>query len=137
MLEPEDTTARTRNLQQTNTNGYKLQTIDPAQVAEAEAIVRGWGAGGREYKPTADYQVQLRELLGRFNYRLDTNYAKMDRIVHAELEAFKTRVGAKVVHGLTVRQWERLFRSADEARIKQVLRERLNITDGDAEDLLA
>jgi len=136
VLEPEDTTARTRNLQQTNTNGYKLQTIDPAQVAEAEGIVRSWGAGGRTYQPTPEYQHQLRELLNRYNYRLDTNYAKMDRIVHAELEAFKTRVGNTVVHGLTVRQWERLFRSTDEAHIKQVLSQRLNITDGDAEELL-
>lgn len=136
VLEPEDTTARTRNLQQTNTNGYKLQTTDKKQLAEAEAIVRSWGRDGRTYQPTAEYQEKLRELLNRFNYRLDTNYAKMDRIVHAELEAFKTRVGNTVVHGMPVKQWERLFRSTDEQAVKRVLSQRLNITDGDAEDLL-
>jgi hypothetical protein len=164
VLEPEDTKARTRNLQQTNTNGYKLQTTDDSELAEAARIVQSWGAGGRDYKPTADYQHRLRELRGRFNYRLDTNYAKMDRIVHAELEAFKTRVMGTVVHGLSVRDWDRLFRSADRARtallkaqeaddaarvvraeaqlvaaeanIKEVLMQRLGITEGDPDSLL-
>ena len=164
VLEPEDTTARTRNLQQTNTNGYKLQSIDQAQRDEAARIIASWGPGGREYAPTANYQAQLRELMARFPYRLDTNYAKMDRIVHPELEAFKSRVLGTKVHGLTVRDWDKLFRSGDaarkalakaiekddaalvrkaeakvmaaEANIKKVLMERLGIREGDAETLL-
>lgn len=136
VLEPEDTKARTRNLQQTNTNGYKIQTTNAGELAEALRIVQSWGEGGRAYKPTADYQHRLRELLGRFNYRLDTNYAKMDRIVHPELEAFKRRVMGTKVHGLTVREWERLFRSTDDAQIKRVLEQRLGVTEGDADSLL-
>lgn len=136
VLEPEDTKARTRNLQQTNTNGYKLQTTNATELAEASRIVQSWGDSGRHYRPTADYQHRLRELLGRFTYRLDTNYAKMDRIVHSELEAFKTRVMGTRVHGQTVREWERLFRSKDEARIKKMLLDRLSITEGDPDDLL-
>lgn len=42
VLEPEDTTARTRNLQQTNTNGYKWQGT-AEQFAEARKLVAGWG----------------------------------------------------------------------------------------------
>lgn len=136
VLEPEDTTARTRNLQQTNTNGYKLQTTDPAELAEAARIIKSWGPDGRVYKPTPEYQLQLRELFGRFNYRLDTNYAKMDRIVHAELEAFKARVMQTKVHGLTVREWERLFRCNDDEKIKKVLEERLGVIEGDPDELL-
>jgi len=136
VLEPEDTTARTPNLQQTNTNGYKLQETDPAQIAAAEALVRSWGLDGKNYKPTADYQAQLRILQGQFNYRLDTNYAKMDRIVHQGLEDFKTRVMAKTVHGLTVRQWERLFRSKDEAVIRKILKDQLDIKEDDSDDLI-
>lgn len=136
VLEPEDTAHRTRNLQQTNTNGYKLQTVDAGDLAEAMRIVQSWGSNAKEYKPTPEYQQKLRELLGRFTYRLDTNYAKMDRIVHEELEQFKTRVMTTVVHGLSVREWERLFRSADEARIKEVLQTRLGITEGDPDALL-
>ena len=136
VLEPEDTTERTRNLQQTNTNGYKLQTTDHAELAEASRIVQSWGSGGATYRPTPEYRQRLRELLNRFNYRLDTNYAKMDRIVHAELEAFKSHVMAREVKGLTVREWERLFRSKDDARIGRVLKERLGITKGDVDELL-
>ncbi|MGH7923129.1 MAG: hypothetical protein ACREQH_00895, partial [Candidatus Binatus sp.] len=54
VLEPEDTKARTRNLQQTNTNGYKFQGT-PAQFAKAEKIVAKWGLKSRSYKPTAAY----------------------------------------------------------------------------------
>ena len=164
VLEPEDTKSRTKNLQQTNTNGYKLQTTDAAQLREAERIVASWGAAGRKYQPTAEYQALLQELRNRFNYRLDTNYAKMDRIVHPELEAFKARVMNKKVHGLTIREWERLFRSdsaprkklekaieegrameilaaesavkAAEDNIKRVLMNRLAIKEDDAEKLL-
>jgi hypothetical protein len=113
VLEPENTTARTRNLQQTNTNGYKSQEADAAALAEANKLIATWGADGRSYQPTADYQTRLRELMGILPYRLDTNYAKMDRIVHAELEAFKVRVMNTQVHGLTVREWDRLFRASN------------------------
>lgn len=113
VLEPEDTAARTRNLQQTNTNGYKLQTTDRRLLLEANKLVESWGPDGRTYSPTARYQEGLRELMGMLNYRLDTNYAKMDRIVHPELEAFKTRVLNTCVHGMTVGEWDSLFRASN------------------------
>lgn len=136
VIEPRDTSSRTRNLQQTNTNGYKIQTTDPAELAEAARIVQSWGVDGRTYLPTPEYQDKLEQLMNRFSYRLDTNYAKMDRIVHGELEAFKRRVQNTEVNGMTVREWERLFRNKDDRVIKRVLAERLDITEEDAEDLL-
>lgn len=178
VLEPENTAARTPNLQQTNTNGYKLQEADAEALAEATKLIATWGPDGRQYQPAADYQARLRELMGMLPYRLDTNYAKMDRIVHAELEAFKTRVMNTQVHGLTVREWDRIFRAsnkysaalakamkarekAEEAgnavaaaraeakeraaaarlaaadqEVRQVLQERLGITEGDPDQLL-
>jgi len=50
VLEPEDTTERTRNLQQTNTNGYKLQTTDhrPSRTGRGGAhrpVLGSWGRG--------------------------------------------------------------------------------------------
>jgi hypothetical protein len=48
VLEPEDTAARTRNLQQTNTNGYKFQGTSQ-QFEQAQRIVTGWGRAGRAY----------------------------------------------------------------------------------------
>lgn len=136
VLEPEDTTARTRNLQQTNTNGFKLQLPVGKLRTEAEALVSSWGEGGRQYKPTPEYQAQLRELIARYPYRLDTNYAKMDRIVHADLEGFKRRVLQTNVHGLTVREWDRRFRTSTEAQLEALLAQNLGITKGSADELL-
>ncbi|MFN3658152.1 MAG: hypothetical protein ACK4UO_12925 [Pseudolabrys sp.] len=133
VLEPEDTKARTRNLQQTNTNGYKFQGTE-AQFKDAQKIVAGWGKGGADYKPTPEYQVKIRELL-KFPYRLDTNYAKMDRIVHTELEAFKTRVQNTKVNGMTIREWRNVLGSENDKLLRKALEQHLKITEADAEKL--
>jgi hypothetical protein len=132
VLEPEDTTARTRNLKQTNTLGYKWQG-SRAQFEEAAKIVIGWGAEGMKYKPTAEYQTQLRQLTSRFPYRLDTNFAKMDRIAHQQLEEFKERVLGTTVNDISVKDWSRLFSKGDESKIKEALESRLGIREQDAE----
>lgn len=128
VLEPGDTTARTSNLQQTNTNGYKFQGT-PAQFKEAQALVELWGDNGLTYQPTIAYQELLRELIARFPYRLDTNFAKMDRIVHTEIEMFKNRVYNTQFHGRTIGEWNRLLSRGNEDEIRDVLAERFNIRD--------
>lgn len=135
VLEPEDTTERTRNLQQTNTNGYKWQGT-PALFTQAEEIVQSWGEQGIQYKPTAEYQKLLRELLARFPYRLDTNFAKMDRIVHPEIERFKAKVINTSVHGLAIKEWSRLLYRGSENAIKKTLEERFSITEVDTDEIL-
>jgi len=134
VLEPEDTTSRTPNLQQTNTAGYKFQS-GPENFREAQKIVASWGPTGKEYRPTREYQMKLRELTSRYTYRLDTNYAKMDRIVHDGIEAFKARVCGTAVNGMTVRDWTHLFASDDEVRIRSALKDNLAIKEGAAERL--
>jgi hypothetical protein len=135
VLEPEDTTARTRNLQQTNTNGLKWQGT-PKQFAEAQGIVKSWGREGKKYKPTADYQAKLRQLVNRFPYRLDTNFAKIDRIVHSGIEGFKKRVYGSTIHGLTVAQWNRLLSKGSDAEIRKALEARFAIRDEDIAEIL-
>lgn len=135
VIEPGDTTARTSNLQQTNTNGYKFQGTDK-EFARAEKLVASWGKQGRKYKPTPEYQTKLRQLLGRFNYRLDTNFAKIDRIVHPEIEKFKNEVMNVKVHGLTVQEWRGLLASKDDQAVCEALATRLEITDRDAKVLV-
>ena len=116
VLEPEDTAARTRNLQQTNTNGYKFQGTSK-QLAEAQGLVNSWGVEFTEYQPTVEYQALLRELLGAFTYRLDTNFAKMDRIIHSEIETFKERVLNQELHGYKIKDWNRIINEgSDEMR---------------------
>lgn len=126
VLEPGDTAARAINLQQTNTNGYKFQGT-AGQFREAQEVVARWGAYGAAYKPTVAYQEMLRELMARFPYRLDTNFAKMDRIVHAEIEAFKDRVHRTIFHGRTIGDWNRILSRGDEATIRRELESRFNI----------
>jgi hypothetical protein len=114
VFEPEDTSSRTRNLRQTNTNGYKFQGT-PEQLVEAKKIVATWGGEARKYSLLPEYQGKLRSLLGQFPYRLDTNFAKMDRIGHKTLEKFKERVENTVVKGNTIKEWKKILKfAADE-----------------------
>jgi hypothetical protein len=135
VLEPEDTTFRTSNLQQTNTNGYKWQGT-PEQFEEAMRIVSSWGAEGLEYSPSIQYQKLVRELMARFPYRLDTNYAKMDRIAHKEIEQFKSRVMRTSLNGMKISEWRRLIRSKNDALICTSLSDHLGIKDIDSEQIL-
>ena len=135
VLEPEDTTARTRNLQQTNTNGYKWQGTNK-QFAEAKKLVTSWGPKGKRYKPKPAYQAKLQQLTRRFPYRLDTNFAKMDRIVHSGVEEFKARVHATQIHGLSIAEWSRLLSASSEEPIRQALAERLDIRADDIGGIL-
>lgn len=135
VLEPEDTTQRTANLQQTNTNGYKFQGTDE-ELFQAQEIVNSWGNDGRIYQPTQEYQMLLRELITRFKYRLDTNFAKMDRIVHPGIEDFKKRVYQTQFSGMEVGQWNRLLASRREELIKSAFREHLGIKEGNIDELL-
>ncbi|MEF2278750.1 hypothetical protein V3W47_10610 [Deinococcus sp. YIM 134068] len=135
VLEPENTSARTRNLQQTNTNGFIFQGT-PDQLEEARRLVGGWGTEGRRYQPTREYQELLRTLIARFPYRLDTNFAKIDRIVHPEIEDFKRRVYGTTVHNLKISQWGPLLRSTDDARLRRALETYLGVKDEDARELL-
>jgi hypothetical protein len=135
VLEPEDTKARTRNLQQTNTNGYKFQG-SPRQFVEAQRMVSQWGAQGRAYQPTPEYQGLVRTLVNHFPYRLDTNFAKMDRIAHPGIEAFKERVLTTRIHGLTVDEWNALLYGPDDATLRSALETRFDIRDVNAEKLL-
>ncbi len=128
VIEPEDTTLRTANLQQTNTSGYKFQGT-AKELLEAQIIVDSWGSEGKIYQPTRDYQQLLRELLIRYKYRLDTNFAKMDRIVHPGIEEFKQRVYNIKVSGMKVGQWNRLLSSRNDDNIKKYLQDYLQIRE--------
>ena len=129
VIEPGDTTSRTRNLQQTNTAGYKFQGTK-AEFQSALAIVEDWGPESRVYNTSAACQERINHLIGNYRYRLDTNFAKMDRIGHEGLEIFKSQVLAKSVHGMTIRDWSRLFASNRNESIVAALGEKLGLTEG-------
>ncbi len=136
VLEPRDTTARTRNLQQTNTNGFKWQAGD---FEAAKKIVESWGENGKVYKPTPEYQKKLRQLIATQTYRGDTNYAKMDRIDHAGIEAFKKRVLDKKMHGLSIKDWASLIATkTDQGQkaLEKELEDKLEIRDRDTDEII-
>lgn len=126
VFEPEDTSARTSNLQQTNTNGYKFQGT-PAQFKQAERIVASWGPKGKIFSHSPEYQGKLAALLGKFKYRLDTNFAKMDRIEHTSLEEFKGRVLGSTFYGRTMVEWAKILDDMESPANRDVLR--ILITD--------
>ncbi|MFQ6573200.1 hypothetical protein [Pseudomonas sp. UM16] len=145
VLEPQDTKTRTKNLQQTNTAGYKWQANDNLQIesqklAEAAGLLESWGADAKKYSPSAEYQQKLKILTGRFDYRLDTNFAKLDRVGHAGVEAFAKSIYAMEYHGMTIGQWNKLLRGMKTekgtAALKTALTEKFGIQDVDAEKAL-
>jgi hypothetical protein len=51
----------------------------------------------------------VRTLFSKFPYRLDTNYAKMDRIRHSSLEVFKKKVLDTVYHNYKIEEWVKII----------------------------
>jgi hypothetical protein len=113
VFEPENTSTRTSNLQQTNTNGYKFQA-DQSDIDEARKIVEKWGIDAKLYSTSKEYQDKLKALIGQFVYRLDTNYAKIDRIEHESITQFKNTVLSTEYHGRTIREWSAAMSSSDD-----------------------
>jgi hypothetical protein len=126
VLEPEDTTDRTSNLQQTNTNGYKFQG-DQNSFYQAKAFIDSMNEFSYVYEPTPEYQTKVRKLFENFKYRLDTNYAKIDRILQPEIELFKTKVLNTVLHENTIGNWARLFSSGNENNLAEHFKTYLSI----------
>lgn len=121
VVEPEDTTNRTGNLQQTNTNGYKFQE-ERGDLMEAQRIVDSWGEGLLTYSPKKEYQDLIKSLQAQFTYRLDTNYAKIDRIEHADIERFKQSVEQSVFQKKTIKEWRQLLATTDMDLLRQELK---------------
>ena len=64
-VEPLDTTARTRNLQQTNVSGYRLQETDPIRIAAAQTFVAQHA--NRDDSPhTVGAQILNQELMTQY-----------------------------------------------------------------------
>jgi hypothetical protein len=114
--EPEDTTKRTRNLQQRNCNGHAFQGT-AEELREAEKIVKEWGAAFKTYSLDPAFQQRVQSLIRQFKYRLDTNFAKIDRIEHPELEQFKTKILGTNYAGKTISEWAGLIAAAEEDEV--------------------
>ena len=128
VIEPEDTSSRTGNLQQTNTMGYRFQE-DKSDIKAAQKIVDQWDKEFLEYSPKKKYQDLIRQSLqSRFKYRLDTNYAKIDRIEHGDIELFKEKVMNQEFKGRTIKAWVNLLNTKDLSLLEVELKRLLALT---------
>jgi len=114
VMEPGETDARTVNLQQSVVGGHKFQGSDQ-DFAKAKEMCRKLGLVKGSYSTSAKYQDKLRKLVSAFDYRVDTNFAKIDRVGNESLEAFKEKVQAMTIDGKTVKQWSKVFQEDGDA----------------------
>jgi hypothetical protein len=91
-------------------------------LQEATAVVESWGEDSKIYSTSLERQRLLRTLYSDFVYRLDTNYAKIDRIEHPDIETFKTKVLNTQFNGKTIRQWGKILSSDDDTVLEGALR---------------
>ena len=68
-----------------------------------------------------EYQAVLRELMGRFPYRLDTNFAKIDRIVLESLEDFKRRTLSTFFIDRTIQNWIKAIRTSEPQALTKLI----------------
>lgn len=111
VIEPEDTSDRTANLQQSNVNGFRLQgesSTQAKQLLAGSALADGCAA-----PHLAEAQDIISQLQQIDTYRLDTNFAKIDRINHAKIERFKRNVLATELRGRKVSDWRNLLKSLE------------------------
>ncbi len=106
--EPQDTASRTRNLQQTNVLGFKLQEQD---INRLHAVMNLSGLSTATGSETEEGQALSRELLATATYRQDSNFAKIDRIKHAEIEGFKARTLVQQFRGRSIADWAKDVRT--------------------------
>jgi hypothetical protein len=104
--EPVNTENRTRNLQQRNVNGYRLQEDDKMVLGKANEIAEKLSVA-KVYNPN-DFKKhnQLRSALP---YRLDTNFAKIDRINNQKVEKFKNKTLAMSIKGKKLSEWRKFL----------------------------
>jgi len=126
VMEPEDTSSRTANLQQTNTNGYVFQDSDKV-LQDAIKFMNSLSGFTPEYQVNKEYQYYIQKLFDKYKYRLDTNYAKIDRIQHHEIEKFKDSTLETIFNGLKIKEWAKIIGSDDKKIQSEAFKRYLNI----------
>lgn len=116
--EPEDTNDRTENLKQRNTSGFRFQESIHNVIENATTFMKEYEIN-ENYSATIEYQDKIKSLLSKFQYREDTNYAKIDRIEHEGIEQFKEYILNYCFQGSTIKEWRKISENNDnELRLK-------------------
>lgn len=108
--EPEDNTGRRMSAQLRNVEGHVLQTHTDEDLARVRVIMDALLAkadlGDPQQAETAELTTYLRRNL---SYRLDTNFAKVDRVNHPQIEDFKARNLTREYRGRTISSWRQVL----------------------------
>lgn len=119
--EPQDTSDRTSNLKQRNTLGFRFQSNDNNQITTAAKYMQEIGMTNN-YNTSVECQDKIKALFSNFEYREDTNYAKIDRIEHEGIEKFKEQVLSLKYKGESIRSWKNLMSESNEETFKLKLK---------------
>lgn len=116
VIEPEDTEQRTANLKQANVAGFKLQTTSKELITQMKLLVEG-----RWEHPYTDWSRSISKVLRQnLQYREETNFAKIDRINHPDIEEFKEKVLGIEYRGRKIADWRRLLNAlAKESEVEE------------------
>lgn len=114
--EPEETDNRTKNLMQRNTSGFRFQESVSNNIDDASEYMKSIGMS-HIYSPNAEYQNLVRQLLSTYNFREDTNFAKIDRIEHDGIEQFKQSISGLVYNGCPICEWADVANGKDNAAL--------------------
>lgn len=110
VVEPQDTTDRTTNLQQQNVEGYVFQPTTEVGLDSLNAYFEEYNLVNFSYPPERELQNIIDRLRSEFHYRLDTNFAKLDRLQHEEINIFKQQVLDSELFntGHSIRYWSKI-----------------------------
>ena len=76
---------------------------------------------------SSQYQEMASFLMSKYPYRLDTNFAKIDRINHNDIESFKERVLNTIIYGKPLSYWSKLLSRGDVIAIQQEMKDLLEL----------
>lgn len=107
VAKPEDTSDRGAQLQQTNVEGFVLQSMSDEVRTDAERFVARMGREPDPHHP--DTSALVRYLMERARYRRDSNFSKIDRVRHPQVESFKTSIQGRAHAGLPLTAWRRIL----------------------------
>lgn len=116
VLEPNDTSNRTSNLQQSNVLGYKLQE----DKCDVELLAEARNQRYLTKMPSSpESQAEATKLWNHLSYRGDTNFAKIDRVQNVKIEKFKKNILETQYLGRTIQEWIKIFRNLDNKNQKK------------------
>ncbi|WP_276279294.1 hypothetical protein [Halorussus caseinilyticus] len=121
VMEPQDTSNRTRNLQQSNVRGHRFQEDDEERIEEAEQLTEDLALKTDEYDSSFEYHRKLGRLYSEFEYRQESNFAKLARLKHTPLDDFDDKVMNSLFAGRTIVDWRSAIRQEDENATQDLL----------------